>query len=135
MTTPESFSRVRSPAALWLPPFFMMALIFILSSSVLPRFQVPIPHPDKVAHLVVYGVLGFLLGRAAGGNWGWSWKRAALFAVVVSSIYGASDEWHQSFIPGRSVDAVDWAADTIGAALAQVPLYFLRARKAGRRDN
>lgn len=103
-----------------------MALIFVLSSIRLSLPKIPLIPSDKVAHLLVYGVLGFLLGRAAGRSWGWSWKRAAFFAVVVSSAYGASDEWHQSFVPGRSVEAADWATDTIGAALAQIPLLYRR---------
>jgi VanZ family protein len=42
--------------------------------------------------------------------------------LLVVSAYGASDEWHQSFVPGRSTDVRDWIADTIGAALA-IGLY------------
>lgn len=122
-------NRSRSIAALWLPPFFAMAMIFILSSSSLPSFRIPISHLDKIAHLSVYGVLGFLLGRAAQWSWGWSWKRAALFAVAVASIYGITDEWHQSFVPHRSVEVADWAADTIGALLAQIPLYWWYGRR------
>ena len=39
-------------------------------------------------------------------------------AIIAASIYGASDEYHQYFVPGRVCDWVDWVADTLGATLA-----------------
>lgn len=74
---------------------------------------------DKVAHFSVYGLLGTLLCRALAPGW-----RGAAFALVLASLFGASDEWHQSFVPGREADVLDWLADTSGAALA-VGLYSL----------
>jgi VanZ family protein len=41
-------------------------------------------------------------------------RRALLWLAVVSSL-GAADEWHQQFIPSRSMDVRDWMADTAGA--------------------
>ncbi|MCX6954305.1 MAG: VanZ family protein [Verrucomicrobia bacterium] len=60
----------------------------------------------------MYGLLGTLLCRI-GRDW-----RAGLWAVLAASAYGVSDEFHQSFVPGRSVEVADWMADTLGAALA-----------------
>lgn len=74
---------------------------------------------DKVAHFAVYGLLGTLLCRATGPGW-----RGALGALVIASLFGATDEWHQAYVPGRTSDVMDWLADTGGAALA-VGLYFL----------
>jgi hypothetical protein len=51
----------------------------------------------------------------------WS-KWPAWLAVLIVSAFGATDEWHQSFVPGRDCDVFDWLADTAGAALA-VTLY------------
>ncbi len=51
----------------------------------------------------------------------WS-KWPALLAVLIVSAFGVTDEWHQSFVPGRDCDVFDWLADTLGAALA-VTLY------------
>jgi VanZ family protein len=50
---------------------------------------------------------------------GW---RGALWGLVAASLFGITDEWHQSWVPGRSVEPEDWVADTLGAALA-VALY------------
>jgi VanZ family protein len=75
-------------------------------------------------HTAEYALLGFLLARALGRD------RFAI-AVVVGSLYGASDEYHQTFVPGRSGnDLGDWIADTIGTALG-VLVYarLISARK------
>ena len=92
-------------------------LIFLASSrsriAAPPLTFLPV---DKVAHFGVYGLLATLLCRI-GSGW-----RAAVWAVVAASVYGVSDEFHQSFVPGRGVELADWVADTAGAALA-VGLY------------
>ena len=97
-------------------PVAIAGLIFLASS----RSYVPSPGltkaDDKFAHFVVYGLLGTLVCRL-GRGW-----RAAAGALVVVSAFGASDEWHQSFVPGRVTDFGDWLADTLGAATA-VALY------------
>lgn len=72
---------------------------------------------DKFAHFGAYGLLGTLVCRIRGAGW-----RSAGVSLLVVSAYGASDEWHQSFVPGRMSDAGDWVADTLGAALA-IGLY------------
>jgi VanZ family protein len=71
---------------------------------------------DKFGHFAVYGLLGTLVCRL-GSGW-----RSAVWALIVVSAYGASDEWHQSFVAGRSADLQDWIADTLGAAVA-IALY------------
>lgn len=88
------------------------ALVFVASS----RSTVAGPHvthSDKVVHFAVYGLIGTLVCRAARPGWG-----GACVAVAVVSAYGATDEWHQSFVPGRSSELADWVADTLGAATA-----------------
>jgi VanZ family protein len=103
----------------WLPPTLWAALILILTSipgSHIP--ELPFRNFDKVVHFTIYGVLGWLAARA------WvSGSRATsmvLLALVCVSIFGALDEWHQQFIPQRSMDFLDWAADTSGAAAGLV---------------
>ena len=71
---------------------------------------------DKFAHFSVYGLLGSLVYRCrAGRRWAW-------WAVLLVSVFGGTDELHQSFTPGRSMEWADWICDTTGAALA-VSLY------------
>lgn len=91
------------------------ATIFLASS----RSTVAAPginNFDKIAHFSVYGLLATLLVRLGRG------PRAIAFALLFTSVYGTSDEWHQSYVPGRSSEIADWCADTLGAALA-IALY------------
>ena len=85
-----------------------------------------VPAADKLAHLVVYGILGALLarGRRLQGHF----PHAVL--VLVGALYGASDEWHQSFVPGRQVSALDWVADLCGVAAGYWLAYSLLAPRS-----
>ena len=67
---------------------------------------------DKLAHFSIYGLLATLVARA-----GFPGSRA-WWAVLLVSLFGLSDEWRQSFTPGRSVEVYDWLADTLGAFIA-----------------
>ena len=44
----------------------------------------------------------------------------ALFSVTFCSLYGISDQWHQSFVEGLSADVADWMADTVDASLVML---------------
>ncbi|MDR0991105.1 MAG: VanZ family protein [Propionibacteriaceae bacterium] len=57
----------------------------------------------------------------------------AVGAVVLASLYGVTDEFHQSFVPGRSPDPKDWMVDTIGA-ICGVVLVWLAVRYRTRRS-
>jgi len=41
-----------------------------------------------------------------------------LVTIAFCSLYGITDEFHQSLVPGRSPDMLDWLADTLGATIA-----------------
>ena len=109
-----------------------MVAIFIESSLQHPPSP-PGPLTDKHIHALMYAGLCALIVRALAGGW-----RApltlggALLATVLATLYGASDEWHQHFVPTRTMDAADLAADAIGAALAASALW-IAARRRGRR--
>jgi VanZ family protein len=111
----------------WLLPVGWAALIFSLSAqSTVPGPEVP--GIDKVEHFAAYAVLGWLLARAA--------DRSALSLAVglaLGVLYGASDEIHQMFVPGRSPDVMDWVADAAGVLAATFVYTRLRARRAAAR--
>ena len=120
----------RFPAAvrrlhLWLPPLLYMFLIFYFSSESDPLPELTTRVWDKLLHTAEYGGLGFLMCRAFIGE-GISGIRAALVAVVVSSLYGATDEWHQAFVPLRSADILDWLTDSVGSTMGAA-LYVVTA--------
>ena len=87
---------------------------------------------DKLEHALAYSGLGALLLRAlAGGLRRPVTARAAVLAVAIAALYGASDEFHQHFVPHRSMDAYDLLADTAGARPRPAALYawgIIRAR-------
>ena len=103
-----------------------MVLIFLFSSFSHP----PIPQSsgilsDKFLHSIEYAVLGFLLAwmlvKASPQVFpGFPW----IVGLSVAVLFGASDEWHQSFVPGRSADVYDWIADGAGSALGVLVMYL-----------
>ncbi|MBF0369859.1 MAG: VanZ family protein [Magnetococcales bacterium] len=86
------------------------------------------PHQDKLVHGIAYGVMAGL-GRMAFLCWP-QVKPVDLWAWFYAALYGASDEWHQSFVPGREVDFLDWGADALGAALVLLVWRYWRSRAA-----
>jgi len=111
--TSRSF-RAMVSSALW--PLALMITIFHASGeSNVPQPHV-VPNFDKVVHLFVFGLLATLVVRV--GFEPRQPLRWALIAVLVTSAYGAFDEFHQSFTPGRSVELADWIVDSLGAVLA-----------------
>jgi len=101
----------------WLPVILWMAVIFSFSS--LPTgTTTEIIWWDfiikKTAHVVEYAILSFLLYRAL-VNSGVSKNKAGIWAIFLCVLYGLSDEYHQSFTPGRTPKLRDVGFDTIGA--------------------
>jgi VanZ family protein len=74
----------------------------------------------KSLHVLAYGLLGFLNFRAVRGpRSGWN-LRWSLIAVTLAVFIASLDEWHQTFVPGRTGVVSDVAIDCMGATLAQV---------------
>jgi VanZ family protein len=84
---------------------------------------------DKLLHLGAYAVLaGLVVGALARARVA-ALGRVAVVAGVLAAGYGATDEWHQSYVPGRDADPWDWAADAVGAiAGASAMALILRRR-------
>ena len=100
---------------LWAPPILYAAIIFYLSSLPNPLPLLTAHVWDKWLHIVEYGGFSLLLCRALRGNRLRLWP-SIILALIIASVYGATDEWHQFFVPGRVSDVFDWLADTIGGA-------------------
>ena len=109
----------------------MAALIFIGSSvSEPPPVAVDIPHLDKGVHLMEYALLSFLLKRALSrGKSNWV-RKASLWAVLWTVLYGITDELHQSLVPNRQMSGFDLLFDSLGAILGQS--FYRRQRTEDR---
>lgn len=111
------------------PPLLLAGFIFYLSS--LSSIRGPnFPGADKVAHLGIYAALGFLCARAL---FGYGHVRAArLGGALLAAAYGATDELHQLFVPGRSAEWLDLLADAVGAVLGASLYVQLATRRSDR---
>jgi VanZ family protein len=105
----------------WWPPVVWAAVV--LTATSIPNVSLPGPSgTDKAGHFFMYGMLGFLILRAASRTRS---ARALLATLAGVAIFAALDEWHQAFIPGRSADVGDWVADVIGVCLGAVSAYWM----------
>jgi VanZ family protein len=110
------------PAALWAAVLFLLSEIEGLGRG-LPTGG------DKLAHGGLYFMLGLSLA--------WGKRRIGagvpgLLLLLMGVGYGALDEWHQSFVPGRYSSVGDWVADSAGVMLGLVLFSRFSSRS---RDN
>ncbi|MDO9167578.1 MAG: VanZ family protein [Methylobacter sp.] len=101
--------------------------LFIYWLSDQPTLPVPslFSFQDKILHAGAYFIMAVLAWRSFNHLFNRSIV-LALLSVTFCSLYGISDEWHQSFVEGRFSDVADWIADTSGAGLAVFLLDRLR---------
>jgi len=117
----------------WLPVLVVLAGISYLSS--IPQDDLPsfnFPGLDKIVHLLMYSFLSFTFGRAftypIRHETEWTHYRPRLvLGIIFTALYGIIDEWHQSFVPGRAVEILDWVADITGAFVGAAIVWFYRA--------
>ena len=124
-------SRMRRSIALrWAAVIAWMGLIFFLSSRPdLPNFAPGLPGLEEIGgHLTAFGVLAALLWWALRGT---GVRYPATWALVLAVSYGATDEFHQSFVPGRDMSLSDLMVDLIGASAALLVVTLLHARRMG----
>ncbi|MDA7857930.1 VanZ family protein [bacterium] len=104
---------------LWTPPAFWCGLIFYLSS--IPNLSTNLGTLDvilrKLAHIVEYGILAFLIWRAIVNSISMSRVKIYTWAGSLSILYAISDELHQSFVPTRGPSALDVIIDSIGVLI------------------
>lgn len=108
----------------WLPVVVWVGVIFLFSANPTTRAS-EIRWQDfivkKTAHMVVYAILSLLIYRALKTG-GMEIRKAGYYSIFFSIIYGFTDEFHQSFTPGREPTFRDVAFDATGSILA---IYFV----------
>ena len=116
----------RESRIFWILTVSYMGLIFFLSS--LQGFRLPeLPeNSDKFIHMVAYMPLGFLfymsLIKSGFGRYGFA------LAMLLTVLYGVTDEFHQAFVPGRYATIGDVMADSIGALFGCLGANFMKKR-------
>ncbi len=113
-----TYLRLKNFLVYWLPVFLYCLLIYIQSSYPAPEGVPPWPHIDKLLHLAAYAVLGVLFFRALKTlPRQHDLRRIMILSILLSSLYGISDEIHQHFVPYRNAEIVDALADILGCIL------------------
>ena len=113
--------------SLWLPPILWAALIFHFSSGKVfvastvywQDFTV-----KKTGHVLLFGFLAILVFRALRGE-GVERKKALIWAVIIATFYGGTDEFHQMFTQGREATVRDVLIDGVGAGFFGYLTYYL----------
>lgn len=112
--------RIAAPFVIW--------LLIIFALSAYPKAIIPQGKYiswDKIAHLIEFGILGYLTARVAyfsgklplHRHWIW-------ISVIFGVLYAASDEWHQLHVQGRFASPYDVIADSIGVILGTCYFYW-----------
>jgi len=106
--------------SLWGPVAAWAALIFYLSG--IPHLKTNLGIWDlilrKCAHIVEYAILTGLLIRAFGRSTDWLFRYVIILSWVVAVFYAGTDEFHQTFVPGRVGCVSDVCIDSIGVTWA-----------------
>ena len=100
----------------WLPLIVYCVFIYIQSSYPSPQRLPSFEFSDKLLHFAAYALMGVLFYRAYQTlPFKTNLQMVVLFSMISASLYGVSDEIHQSFVPYRDGSFWDVIADILGA--------------------
>ncbi|MCA9810801.1 MAG: VanZ family protein [Candidatus Dadabacteria bacterium] len=98
---------------------FIAYVVFVIAASLIPEAGTSIVvYQDKIAHLTAYFVMGVLAWTAV------TTMKRKLYLLLSSVLIGVVLEFVQEFVPGRSMDIADAAANTAGVVLAYLVCRF-----------
>jgi VanZ family protein len=129
------FLKKRKVWLVYIPLIIYWVFLFIATS--LPVERLPsIGFTDKINHLIAYFILAVLLNLTLiyQRKSQLLFEKAPIATIVICLFYGALDEVHQLFVPGRSAETLDWFADALGTTAAVLLIYFLINRFKYRLD-
>lgn len=108
--------------------------IFGLSAQSSLSVPTTIPSADKGMHAILYAGLGWFWARAVQHSW--PTQTPGLLVVsslVFTALFGASDEWHQYYVPERMAEVRDVVADTLGGTLGGMGFVIWQRMRGMRR--
>ena len=129
------FLKKRKVWLVYIPLIIYWVILFIATS--LPVERLPsIGFTDKINHFIAYFILAVLLNLTLiyQRKSQLLFEKAPIATIVICLFYGALDEVHQLFVPGRSAETLDWFADALGTTAAVLLIYFLINRFKYRLD-
>jgi VanZ family protein len=115
----------------------MLMLALFLQSSI-GTIKIPdigVSWFDKILHFIVFGILGLLTARGFRHSTGTRMRdRFMSWSIIICILYGASDEIHQLWIPGRFASFWDWIADILGI-ITFILIYISKTKRMDKKDN
>ncbi len=108
-----------------LPAVSVVLFIFIMSGipgDKFPQVDITFVSVDKLAHTVLYGILGYATAHALYHQRVFPYLRVNWFlsGILLCTLYAISDETHQYFVPNRMPDIMDVNADLIGVVMSHI---------------
>jgi VanZ family protein len=97
-------------------PFLSPLLAEVLPAVFAPLIEGIVALIRKLSHWSEYFILAILLMRALKAEISSQPAiRRLIWSIVLATLYAASDEFHQSFVPSRTANPVDVVVDSFGA--------------------
>ncbi len=113
----------------WLPALLWGGLIFFL--SMIPRIGPSSETAEhKIGHIAVFAILAGTVMWALDRGHALRLSKSLVLATLITAAYGASDEWHQKYVPGRSCEFSDVVLDTVAGAIAVLAYYICESLRA-----
>ncbi len=113
----------------WLTLAYAAVILIISSIPDLSAPELGFKNQDKLYHFIEYGVFSvFLFFSLLNSSRDFLKKNVLIISIFIGASFAVLDEIHQRFIPGRSADILDFAADFLGVALIQL-VFWVYYRK------
>ncbi|NNJ25309.1 hypothetical protein LzC2_13790 [Planctomycetes bacterium LzC2] len=110
----------------WMGAGYLIAAFTVTHLPIPPGTAKGLPHVDKLVHAAIFAGMSLLIAAWRTTRFD-SIRRAAVIAFLFCLLYGAADEFTQSFLASRSSDWWDLLADAVGAAIG-IAAFFLLIR-------
>ena len=126
----QQTSMTRLPKTVfWLPALLWGGLTFFL--SMIPRTAPSNETAEhKIGHIAVFAILAGTVIWALNRGHALRLSKSLVLAILITAAYGASDEWHQKYVPGRSCEFADVVLDTVAGAVAALAYYICESLRA-----
>ena len=114
----------------WLPVYVYAGVIFYFSSlPTIPPLIIEIYPETLIWHMIEYAIFSILLFRALINSKTTTFRENAIhLAIIISILYGVTDEIHQHFVPGRTSSLFDIIANSVGSTVILTKNIFDRGK-------